>query len=445
MTHNISSSVFQKRRDALFDKMLPNSVAITKSGETITKSEDQDYPFTPNHYFYYLVGLEESQAIAVLIKDADGGQKFILLTVPDDAQAAQWDGERIGLDKAVQICGADQAYPVSEFATHLVSWVNNRQAVYTIWPMPNDLQQTLNNTLVWLKHRSRGGWQQPKALHNLTNLIDDMRLIKDSSEVEATRRAIQASIAGHQAIMQTCQPGVTEYQLRAQFMHAILWHGCQEEAYPSIVAAGSNACVLHYVDCSATTQDGQLLLTDAGGRYQHYCADLTRTIPVNGQFTSEQRAIYDLVLSVQTQVIEAVRPGAIWRDLHQLSVRLITEGLVDLGLLTGKVQELIDNEAYKTFYMHYIGHWLGLDTHDVGRYKLGNQWRELEPGMLLTTEPGIYIRPDDSIDSKWWHIGVRIEDNILVNDTGYEVLSADLPKQPDDIEQLVQQGHQYAN
>lgn len=444
MTDNAYQGIFQARRQALFEQMTASSIAILESGCTITKSEDQEYPFTPNHYFYYLTGLAESQVVAVFIKNKNGQCQYVLLTIPNDPQTAQWTGDRVGLEGAKQTYGADQAYPVSDFVGHLKYWMNDCQAVYTLWPMADALQQTINETLVWLKNRSRAGWQQPGALCNLTLILDEMRLIKDEAEIEWTRQAVQASVSGHLTIMASCKPGVNEYQLRALFLQAILWRGCQEEAYPSIVATGGNACVLHYEACADTVSDGELLLTDAGGRYAHYCADLTRTIPVNGYFNPHQRAIYELVLSVQKQVIAAVKPGAIWHDLHQLSVRLIVEGLVSLGLLEGGVQQLIDNGAYKAFYMHYIGHWLGLDTHDVGRYKLGEHWRELKPGMLLTIEPGIYIHPDEAVDSQWWYIGVRIEDNILVTHDGCEVLSADLPKEPDAIESLVQDG-QYAN
>lgn len=444
MTAKVSYLVFQKRRRAVFEQMPHNSVAFLYSGQTIIKSEDQAYPFTPNHYFYYLTGLVESNAIAVLVKQHDGSQRFILLLVPNDPKTAQWEGDRLGLEQAKQQLGADEAYPVSDFKDYLPHWITGCSHVYTLWPMPDHLHTDFNETLVKLKNGSRAGWQQPSSLSNLAHIIDEMRLIKDEVEIEYTREAVQASVNGHLAIMQTCAPGIAEYQLRAKFMQSILWHGCQEEAYPSIVAAGGNACILHYDACQEVAENGNLVLIDAGGRYQHYCADITRTLPVNGQFNAEQRAVYELVLSVQQQVIEAVKPGAVWYDLHQLSVRLIVEGLVDLGLLQGDVQQLIEQESHKQFYMHYIGHWLGLDTHDVGRYKFGDEWRKLEPGMLLTIEPGVYIRPDQTVDEKWWHIGVRIEDNILVTAQGCEVLSADLPKQPDDIEKLIQD-YQYVS
>lgn len=437
MSSSVPISVCQQRRQHLFDKMSPASVAILTSGYPIPKSEDMTYPFIPNCYFYYLTGIAEPAATAVLIKDADGSRHFIMLMEPHDPDTAQWEGSSIGIEGAKQHFGADQAYPVNEFANYLPYWLDARQTIYTLWPMPNNLRESIDQTLVWLKNKSRAGWQPPTTMCNLCGLVDEMRLIKDKHEIECTRCAVEASVEGHKAIMQHCRPGVTEYQLRAQFMQSILWHGCQEEAYPSIVAAGGNACVLHYDQRRDSVEQGQLLLTDAGGRYQYYCADITRTIPADGQFNAYQRSIYELVLSVQQAVIDEVKPGAVWRDLHQLSVRLIVDGLIELGLLQGDRQQIIDNGDYKAFYMHYIGHWLGLDTHDVGRYKCGSKWRELEPGMLLTVEPGIYIKPDETIDSRWWHIGVRIEDNILVTSDGCDVLSKDLPKQPEAIEQIM--------
>lgn len=441
MSSSVPLSVCQNRRQALFEKMSYASIAIVTSGNPVAKSEDMHYPFIPNCYFYYLTGVEEPGAIAVFIKDADGGQQFIMLMEPNDPGIAQWEGDRIGVEGVKTLYGADQAYAVADFANCLPYWLDARDTIYTLWPMPQTLRDLIDQTLVWLKNKSRAGWQPPYNSYNLCHIVDEMRLIKDEHEVRCTRQAVEASVKGHKAIMHNCQAGVTEYQLRAQFMQAILWHGCQEEAYPSIVAAGGNACVLHYDQCQDTAQQNQLLLTDAGGRYQYYCADITRTIPVDGQFNPYQRTIYELVLSVQQAVINEVKPGAVWRDLHQLSVRLIVDGLIELGLLQGDRQQIIDNGDYKTFYMHYIGHWLGLDTHDVGLYKRGSKWRELESGMLLTIEPGIYIKPDDAIDPQWWHIGVRIEDNILVTDDGCEVLSKDLPKQPEEIEGLMLGAH----
>ncbi len=292
-----------------------------------------------------------------------------------------------------------------------------------------------------LRGRARSGLSAPEAVVALDGLLHERRLIKDRSEIAALRRAMQVSVEAHHRLMRRCRPGLREYVLEAELLHAFMEGGCRSPAYPSIVAAGRNACILHYTDNDAELADGDLLLVDAGAEYAGYAADITRTIPVNGRFSPAQRAIYELVLAAQLAAIREVRPGRRWDAPHRAAVRVITKGLVGLGLLDGDPAELVRSEAYKGYFMHKTGHWLGLDVHDVGAYKVDGRWRVFEPGMVLTVEPGIYIADDrEDVDARWRGIGVRIEDDVLVTPDGHEVLTAGAVKEVEAIETLMAGG-----
>ena len=291
-----------------------------------------------------------------------------------------------------------------------------------------------------LKQKARTGVSAPAEFVALDHYLQEMRLFKSSYEIKMMKKAAQASVSAHQRAMRHCRPGLYEYHLEAELRHEFMQFGCRDEAYPAIVGGGENACILHYTENNAQLNDGDLLLIDAGAEYQGYAADITRTFPVNGRFSAEQKALYEIVLQAQLTAIDAVQPGNSWNAPHHAAVRVLTRGLVKQGLLKGRVDKLIREEAYKPFYMHRTGHWLGLDVHDVGDYKVDNDWRVLEPGMVLTVEPGLYIGKNPHVDKKWWDIGIRIEDDVRVTRNGHEVLTARAPKTVEAIEALMQTG-----
>jgi len=296
----------------------------------------------------------------------------------------------------------------------------------------------------WLNHlrqASRSGKHSPTEIIELEHCLNELRLFKSSQEIKSMRYAAEASVKAHIRAMQFTQPGKFEYEVEAELIHEFMKHGCRNPAYPSIVGGGENGCILHYIENDSKLKNNDLLLIDAGAEYQCYAADITRTFPVNGKFTAEQSALYQIVLDAQYAAIDAVRPGNHWNQPHEAAVQVLTEGLVKLGLLTGNVEQLIEDQAYREFYMHRTGHWLGMDVHDVGDYKVGGAWRLLEPGMVLTVEPGLYIRDPEHIDKKWHFIGIRIEDDVLVTKDGHEVLTAGAPKEIDEIESLMAGAH----
>ena len=300
-----------------------------------------------------------------------------------------------------------------------------------------DFDQRLIGWVNRLRSKERSGVHTPSEFVALDHILHDMRLFKSSHEIKAMRKAAKISAAAHCKAMQFCKPGVKEYQLEAELLNHFMKEGARFPAYSSIVGGGKNGCILHYVDNQETLNDGDLVLIDAGAEFDYYAADISRTFPVNGKFSREQRALYSIVLEAQYAAIEQVKPGNHWNDPHEAAVEVITRGLVDVGLLTGNVDQLIEEQAYRRFYMHRTGHWLGMDVHDVGDYKVDDEWRVLEPGMVITVEPGIYVSEADDIDKKWWNIGIRIEDDVMVTRDGHDVLSDGVPKQPDEVEALM--------
>jgi len=304
-----------------------------------------------------------------------------------------------------------------DFDQHLIGWVNR------------------------LRKQSRAGIHTPGEFVSLDHLLHEMRLFKSSAEINAMRRAAAISVNAHRRAMQVCRPGMKEYQIEAELLHTFMMEGAPSSAYASIVGGGVNGCILHYVENSATLKNGDLLLIDAGAEYDCYAADISRTFPVNGKYSRAQRSLYELVLEAQHAAIEQVKPGNHWNDPHEAAVKVLTKGMVSLGLLKGSVKKLIEKEAYKQFYMHRTGHWLGMDVHDVGDYKVAEEWRLLEPGMTLTVEPGIYVAGGhNTVAKKWWDIGIRIEDDVLVTKEGCEILTEGVPRQPDDVEALMASG-----
>lgn len=432
----LDGAEFAARRAALMKDIGPGAVALLPAARVHLRNRDVDYPYRQDSDFWYLSGFQEPEALLVLAPGRDRGE-YLLFCRDRDPEREQWDGYRAGPDGAREQFGADDAFPMDDVGDILPGILEQAERVfYTIGLQP-DFDERLIGWLNELRAKARSGTHAPSQIHSLEPLLHDMRLYKSDAEVALMRHAAEVSAEAHQRAMLFCAPGKTEYQLAAEIRHTFE-SAAMQPAYSSIVGGGEHACILHYVENDAPLNDGDLVLIDAGAEHQHYAADITRTFPVNGRFTEPQRAIYELVLAAQLAAIDAVKPGKSWNAAHEAAVQVLTAGLVDLGLLSGDVETLIEDEAYKPFYMHRTGHWLGMDVHDVGEYKIDNEWRLLEAGMVLTVEPGLYIQAGmPGVDERWWNIGVRIEDDVLVTETGNEVLSAAAPKSVDAIEALM--------
>jgi len=417
--------------------MEPNSIAIIPSARDQVRSRDTEFPFRQDSDFYYLTGFEEPDAVLVLVPGRRHGQ-FVMFCRERDPTMELWHGYRAGPEGVCDKYQADDAFPISDIDDILPGLIEGRDRVYYSMGRVADFDRRIMGWVNSIREQVRTGAVPPGEFTDLDHMLHDQRLIKSAAELRLMRQAGAITVRAHQRAMQFCRPGVYEYQLEAELQHEFAMAGARYPAYNSIVGGGRNACVLHYVENRDQLKDGDLVLIDAGCEYEYYAADVTRTFPVNGKFSKEQRAIYDVVLKSQLAAIDAVRPGNHWSESHDATVKVITEGLVKLGLLKGKVSTLIKNEAYKEFYMHKAGHWLGLDVHDVGDYRVDDEWRLLEPGMVLTIEPGIYIAADNKkVPLKWRGIGVRIEDDVAVTADGNEVLTAGLPKAADEIEAIM--------
>jgi len=424
------------RREKLFSCLGENSIAIVFNGSVMMRNGDCEYPFRPSSDFYYLTGIEEPNAVAVFIPEHFEGEYF-LFNLPLDPERERWTGKRIGQEKACEIYGADQAFPIETLENQLAKLFTGKKTIFYAFDDPV-AEQIVHSVLKNLPQHSRTRSLMPGQLENISPIIRELRLLKSDDEIALMRKAAQISVQGHQQAMRACQPGLFEYQLEAELKYAFMQQGAKFEAYPSIVASGANACVMHYHANTAKLENGDLVLIDAGAEYDYYASDVTRTFPVNGTFTEPQRKIYEIVLAAQLAGIAAVRPGNDWSNIHITIARTITEGLVDLGILTGNIDDLLDQKTYQRFYIHNFGHWLGLDTHDPCEYQYEGNWRLLELGMVFTIEPGIYI-PDEytDVDPIWRGIGIRIEDDILVTPGGSEVLSQGLAKSIEEIEILM--------
>ena len=329
----------------------------------------------------------------------------------------------------------DDAFPVSDIDDILPGLIEGRERVYYAMGKDENFDHRVMEWVKVVRKKVRSGVHSPGEFLVLDHLLHEMRLIKSKAELELMRESGQIAVRAHKRAMQLCKAGLNEYQIEAEFLHEFFRSGCRSPAYTSIVAGGDNACILHYNENNQPLREGDLLLIDAGCEFEHYASDITRTFPVSGKFSPEQKAVYELVLKAQLAAIEQVKPGNHWDDPHNTTVTVLTEGLVELGLLQGEVDKLIESGAYRDFYMHRAGHWLGMDVHDVGDYKIEGKWRQLEPGMVLTVEPGIYIAPNNQkVDARWRGIGVRIEDDVAVTRSGYEVLTSGLPKTVAEIE-----------
>ena len=436
----MTAADYKRRRRTLAKTIGPQAVVILPAASEVVRNRDVTYPFRQSSDFSYLTGFPEPDAWLVIApKRAEG--EYVLFCRPRDPEREQWDGARLGVEGALAQFGADQAHPLSELDAVMPTLIDGRQQLY--YPIGVDAALDAR-VLGWVRQvraQARTGATAPETFITLESVLHEQRLIKSPAERALMRRAAQISAQAHGHLMRHCRPEMSEAQLEAEFQHQCARAGARHLAYPSIVAGGERACVLHYVDNAAPLRDGDLVLIDAGCELDGYASDITRTFPVNGRFTDAQRTIYTLVLRAQQAALERVQVGRHWNEPHEAAVKVLTKGLVELGILSGKVKDLIKDEAYKPYYMHRTGHWLGLDVHDVGRYKQDGEWRRLEPGMVLTVEPGLYLKPDAAaIPEPYRGIGVRIEDDVLITEHGPEILSAAVPKDPDAIERLMQRG-----
>lgn len=412
-------------------------VAILPTAPVRTRNNDVDYPYRADSDFYYLTHFPEPDAVAVLVPGREHGE-YILFCRQRDPDKEIWDGKRAGQDGAIEKYGADDSFPIEDMDDILPGLLENREKVFCSMGRYPEFDKRLMNWVNEVRAKARNGVHAPGEFMNLDHMLHEMRLIKRSEEVKLMKKAAKVSAKGHCRAMEVCKPGMMEYEIEAELLYEFSRGGSRFPAYPPIVGGGANACILHYIENTDKLKEGDLLLIDAGAEIDGYAADITRTFPVNGKYSGEQRAIYELVLASQEAAIEKVRPGNHWNDPHDVAVRVLVDGLRDLKLLNGSSDELVEKGHYKKFYMHRTGHWLGMDVHDVGDYKIDNDWRQMEPGMVTTVEPGLYIAGgDDSIDQRWWNIGVRIEDDVLVTRQGNEVLSKDVPKSVDEIEALM--------
>jgi Xaa-Pro aminopeptidase len=431
-------SEFKKRRKQLMQRLGQGNIALISSASIRSRNRDVNYAFRQDSDFYYLTGFNEPNAMAVFIPGREQGE-YILFCQEYDEKKAIWEGAHAGLEGATGNYGADDAFPIDDLDDILPGMLENKTRVFYPMGRNSDLDHSLLDWINHIKSHSRSGAVAPGELISLDHLVHDMRLYKSAEEIKLMRRAAEVSASAHIRAMQTCKPGLYEYQIEAGLVHHFMQNGLRYTAYPSIVAGGKNACVLHYVNNTDKLKSGDLLLIDAGAECDHYAADITRTFPVSGRFSEPQKLLYQLVLDAQYAALEQVKPGQPWLAPHDAAVEVLTRGLVALGLLKGKIKKLIKDEKYKAFYMHKTGHWLGMDVHDVGDYKINQEWRLLEPGMVLTVEPGLYIPVNcKQVDEKWRGIGIRIEDDVLVTTQGHEVLSSGVPKTILEIETLMQ-------
>lgn len=431
------SEIYARRRAALLNKM-QRGIALVIAAPEAVRNGDAHYPYRQDSSFYYLTGFNEPEAALLLI--AGDAAQAILFCREKNMEREIWDGHRYGPAGAQEVFGFDAAFPIAELDNKIVELMGNQADLYYALGANAELDTRVLRWRAAVQEKSRTGIRAPDALHDVRRLLNEMRLFKDAHELDLMRRAAVISSAAHQRAMRFTRPGLYEYQVEAELLHEFCQHGARDPAYTSIVAGGANACTLHYVGNNALLRDGDLLLIDAGCELGGYASDITRTFPVNGKFSAAQRDVYELVLAAQAAAIATARIGADWNSPHDAALRVLAQGFIDLKLCHGSVDAVIEDGSYRQFYMHRTGHWLGMDVHDVGEYKLGDAWRPLESGMVLTVEPGCYIRPADNVPEALWNIGIRIEDDVLITATGNEILSAAAPKTVADIETAMRHG-----
>lgn len=429
---------FKRRRAQLMQLMDENSIAILPTSPIRARNRDVEYPFRPDSDFVYMTGFPEPEAVAIFVPGRPEGE-YLMFCRERDPQQEQWVGRRAGLEGACDLYGADDAFPIGDIDDILPGLMENRERVLYSMGVHQEFDHQVMGWVNEVRKRARAGVTAPVEFTALDHIIHEMRLFKSKAEINAMRRAMDVSARAHIAAMQKCRPGETEFGIETELLHQFMLGGCRSTAYPPIVGGGANGCILHYVDNQDGLRNGDLLLIDAGAEYDYYAADITRTFPVNGKFKRAQRDLYEVVLAAQYAAIDKARPGNHWNEPHEAAVQVLAEGLVDLGLLKGRVANVIKRGTYREFYMHRTGHWLGMDVHDVGDYKVEGEWRQFEPGMVLTVEPGLYVSENSAnVARKWQNIGIRIEDDVLITDGDPEVLTQAVPKTVDEIEGLMQ-------
>lgn len=435
----ISQESYKQRREKIFSQMKNNSIGFIVAAPHYHRNFDNEMVYRQSSDMHYVTGFPEPQAIAVLSK-RNQQTEFILFSKKREPAKEIWTGPIVGQERARTLYGADQAFDIDTFEDKLPELIQGCDSIYYEFG-DHDLATLLSDALETLICGVRSGIGTPSELCNIHKILHEMRLRKSEEEIKLMATVGDISAYAHMRCMQSVAPDQFEYQLEAEFRYHMMQQGCRHFAYPGIFASGENACILHYTANDRQMRDGDLVLIDAGAEMDCYASDITRTFPVNGRFSGEQRALYDIVLDTQLKVIDSMKPGADRGAIEILATENLTAGLIELGIIKTSLAQALEQKSYAPFYMHRIGHWLGIDTHDRGDYKIGEAWRKLEPGFVLTAEPGLYISPNTKgVEEKWWGMGIRIEDDVAITKDGNRVLSATAPKQIDDIEALIQNG-----
>jgi Xaa-Pro aminopeptidase len=432
----IKQKEFAKRRLHLMEMAGDGSVIIARAATQKIRNRDAHYPYRQDSDFLYLSGFSEPDAMMVLLPHEKGSQS-ILFCRERDPHREMWDGAMAGMEGAVEQYGFDEAFPISEMEKRLPRLLHDRDRIYHDLGKDPDFDQLLIGWMKEFSAKTRKKFHAPDEIISLDHSLHEMRLFKSRTEITVMRKSARIAATAHQRAMQVCKPGMNEAEIHAELLHTFTRNQC-EASYIPIVGGGANACVLHYVSNRDPLNDGDLLLIDAGAEYDGYASDITRTFPVNGKFSGAQKDLYELVLTANIKAIDEVRAGNPWDHVHETAVRIATQGMIDLGILKGSLEEALEEEHFKDYYVHNTGHWLGLDVHDVGEYEIDGHSRVLEPGMVLTVEPGIYI-PESAtaVDETWRGLGIRVEDNVAVTRDEADVLTSDICKTIDDIETLM--------
>ena len=432
----MNKNEFKSRRKKLIQHIGRNSLAILPTAPEKIRNRDAEYPYRTDSDFYYLTGFREPESVAVFIPGRKAGE-YILFCRERDPLMETWNGRRAGTAGAVETYHASEAHPIDKIDEVLPLLMENRERVFYTIGKDEAFDQRLMEWVNKVRQKARAGILAPQEFISLDPVIHEMRLRKSKAEINVMRKAANISAEAHIKAMEACRPQLKEHVVEAELSHTFTKHGCPT-AYTSIVGGGENGCILHYNENNALLNDGDLLLIDAGAELDCYASDITRTFPVNGKFSPEQKILYEIVLKAQLAAIKKVKPGNHWNQPHEAAVRELTKGLLEIGLLKGDLQNNIKKNSYQKYYMHRTGHWLGLDVHDVGDYKINGKWRKLEPGMVLTVEPGLYIAPNTKgTPKKWWNIGIRIEDDVVVTKDGCEIISRKAPKTVSEIESIM--------